>query len=164
MEYCPHAKLVSLINFHLAHYESYLLWIRLFLTKSFVAMSPQRFRLSFIKSNMALAYSDHIWYKCCGEHFPDYSLLRNLAKLAVIRSQAASFAQTHTTFKKKCLTPDELAESKLWLLLKFNPKRAGGIHSPSNICCYISTGWHFFTLKLLDFFTSSHALDLRPFL
>ena len=45
-----------------------------------------------------------------------------------------------------------------------NPKRAGGggIH-PLDIFCYISTGCYFFTLKLHDFFSSSLALDLRPF-
>ena len=49
----------------------------------------------------------------------------------------------------------------------FNPKRAGGgggIRPPFDIFCYISAGCYFFALKLLDFFPSSLALDLRPFL
>ena len=33
-----------------------------------------------------------------------------------------------------------------------------------DIFCYISAGCYFFALKLLDFFPSSLALDLRPFL
>ena len=48
----------------------------------------------------------------------------------------------------------------------FNPKRAGGgiRPPPFDIFCYISAGCYFFALKLLDFFPSSLALDLRPFL
>ena len=46
----------------------------------------------------------------------------------------------------------------------FNPKRAGGggIRPPSTFFCYISAGCYFFALKILDFFSSSLALDLRP--
>ena len=44
------------------------------------------------------------------------------------------------------------------------PKRAGGGGGiPFDIFCYISAGCYFFALKLLDFFSSSLALDLRPF-
>ena len=39
--------------------------------------------------------------------------------------------------------------------LTLNPKRA--------VFCYISAGCYFFTLKLHDFFSSSLALNLRPF-
>ena len=48
----------------------------------------------------------------------------------------------------------------------FNPKRARGrnLPPPFDIFCYISAGCYFFALKLLDFFPSSLALDLRPFL
>ena len=49
----------------------------------------------------------------------------------------------------------------------FNPKRAGGgaeSTPPFDIFCYISAGCYFFALKLLDFFSSSLALNLRPFL
>ena len=35
--------------------------------------------------------------------------------------------------------------------------------SPSTFFCYISAGCYFFALKLHDFFSSSHALNLRPF-
>ena len=46
-----------------------------------------------------------------------------------------------------------------------NPKRAGGgICPPLDIFCYISAGCYFFALKLHDFFPSSLALDLKPFL
>ena len=46
----------------------------------------------------------------------------------------------------------------------FNPKRAGGWNLPPlDIFCYISAGCYFFALKLHDFFSSSLALDLRPF-
>ena len=34
---------------------------------------------------------------------------------------------------------------------------------PLDIFCYISAGCYFFALKLHDFFSSSLALDLRPF-
>ena len=52
------------------------------------------------------------------------------------------------------------------IFYSFNPKRAGGggIRPPFDIFCYISAGCYFFALKLLDFFPSSLALDLRPFL
>ena len=40
----------------------------------------------------------------------------------------------------------------------------GGIHHPLDIFYYISAGCYFFALKLYDFFSSSLALDLRPFL
>ena len=45
-------------------------------------------------------------------------------------------------------------------------KEPGGAESappPPNIFCYISAGCYFFALKLHDFFSSSLALDLRPF-
>ena len=43
-------------------------------------------------------------------------------------------------------------------------KEPGGAEStPFDIFCYISAGCYFFALKLLDFFPSSLALDLRPF-
>ena len=47
----------------------------------------------------------------------------------------------------------------------FNPKRAGGggIRPSLDIFCYISAGCYFFALKLHNFFSSSLALDLRPF-
>ena len=49
-------------------------------------------------------------------------------------------------------------------VLYFNPKRARGWNPPPfDIFCYISAGCYFFALKLLDFFSSSLALDLRPF-
>ena len=46
-----------------------------------------------------------------------------------------------------------------------NPKRAGGgaESAPLDIFCYISAGCYFFALKLHDVFSSSLALDLRPF-
>ena len=50
--------------------------------------------------------------------------------------------------------------------LPLNPKRAeggGGGIRPINIFCYTSAGCYFFALKLYDFFSSSLALDLRPF-
>ena len=40
----------------------------------------------------------------------------------------------------------------------------GGIRHPLDIFCYISAGCYIFALKLRDFFSSSLALDLRPFL
>ena len=48
--------------------------------------------------------------------------------------------------------------------LGVNPKRAGGGRNPSTFFCYISAGCYFFALKLHDFFSSSLALNLRPFL
>ena len=53
-----------------------------------------------------------------------------------------------------------------WMNSSINPKRArgGGIRPPFDIFCYISAGCYFFALKLLDFFSSSLALNLRPFL
>ena len=43
-------------------------------------------------------------------------------------------------------------------------KEPGGESTPLNIFCYISASCYFFALKLHDFFPSSLALDLRPFL
>ena len=44
-------------------------------------------------------------------------------------------------------------------------KEPGGRNPPPlDIFCYISAGCYFFALKLLDFFSSSLALELRPFL
>ena len=42
------------------------------------------------------------------------------------------------------------------------PGGGGGIR-PLDIFCYISAGCYFFALKLHDIFSSSLALDLRPF-
>ena len=46
--------------------------------------------------------------------------------------------------------------------LTLKEPEGGGIR-PLNIFCYISAGCYFFALKLHDFFSSSLALNLRPF-
>ena len=54
-----------------------------------------------------------------------------------------------------------MAQQTLFLTLK-EPGGGGGIR-PLDIFCYISAGCYFFALKLRDFFSSSLALNLRPF-
>ena len=49
------------------------------------------------------------------------------------------------------------------IFLTIKEPGGGGIRPPLDIFCYISAGCYFFALKLHDFFSSSLALDLRPF-
>ena len=77
--------------------------------------------------------------------------------------------QKSTEFKtapKNTILPifDVLSIKILLSDVALNPKRAGAESAPLNIFCYISAGCYFFALKLHDFFSSSLALDLRPFL
>ena len=48
-------------------------------------------------------------------------------------------------------------------LLTLKEPGGGAESAPLDIFCYISAGCYFFALKLHDFFSSSLALDLRPF-
>ena len=69
------------------------------------------------------------------------------------------YDSAHFGFLNKCQVYLRLCERR-----HFNPKRAGGWNPPPlDIFCYISAGCYFFALKHHDFFPSSLALDLRPF-
>ena len=77
----------------------------------------------------------------------------NLNSYVISRPRIYDFWSLHATLPKKIL-------HLVSLTLK---EPGGGAESTPDIFCYISAGCYFFALKLHDLFSSSLALDLRPF-